>query len=439
MTRKPRLTAWAEVARMCVRIPNMGPLILSSVMASLAAGVLSPVMPLFLRDRGITFAGLGLIFSLGAAAPVLLQPIVGWLADRVGRRIMVVGTSFVLSLLLPIYVFIRDVTGFAVIQAARSAVNTSSSPATSAMLGDIIPATDRATLFGVYGSVQTLAYVVALFASGYLLRLGADFNAAFYGSSALFLLSSFVLLFGVRETMSPAGAGAPAAGSSAGATTVTGAGEAKHQRAAGGYLPALADIRNRVRAVFSDRTLLGLVLLRFWFQLGLGGFPIYLPLLAQECGAPREMIGPIVATAWLTFAVMQPIGGRLSDRHRERRLPLMYLGIVLLIINGAALAAARGLLWVVLLWACTGIGDGLFRPGFSALVVDTVPAAQRGSYFGVVGSASTLAGVISPLVCGALAAAGGIQAAFYIAPVSWVLGIASLLLLVRRTGARAAA
>lgn len=438
MARKSPFAAWGEVGRMCARTPNMGALMLSGAIASLAAGILSPVMPLFLRDRGVSFSGLGFIFSIGAAAPVLLQPIVGWLADRFGRRIMVVGTSFVLSLLLPIYIFIRDVNGFAVIQAARAAVNSSGSPATNAMLGDIMPARGRATLFGVYGSLQNLAYVAALFGSGYLLRLGADFNAAFYGSSVLFLGSSVILLFGVRETM-PAGAmegadgavGAPTAGGAAAA------GRAGPRRPQTSYRKAFHDIAARLRYVAGNRTLLGLLVLRFWFGLGLGGFPIYLPLLARECGAPQEAIGPIVATAWLTFALMQPVGGQLSDRRPGRRLPLLFLGLGILIVNGAALAMVRGLVWVVLLWAATGIGDGLFRPGYSALVVDILPPAQRGSYFGIVGGVATMAGVISPLVCGALATKFGVQAAFYIAPVSWAFAIAALTVMARKARGKA--
>ncbi|MCL6450874.1 MAG: MFS transporter [Acetobacteraceae bacterium] len=409
-TRGPaRLVAELKLMYHAVRIsPNLGVLLSAGIVSWLAAGILSPVLPLFLRSKGISFQGLGYIFSAAAVMPVLLQPLMGWLADRVGRRIMIVSTSFFISLVLPVYAFLSSVKGFAVVHAARVAVATSSMPAINAMMGDVTPAASRATVFGVYGSFQTLAYVVALFGSGLLLKAGLGYSVAFYVSSGLFLVSSLVLLVWLRETV---GLSAPAGAADGGAGLRV---EAARPR------PRLPLVES-LRLVLGSRSLTGLMLLQFCFGFSLAAFPAYIPLHAERLGAEREWIGGIVATAWLTYALMQPLGGRTSDRLRRRK-GLLLLGLGLIFLSVLLLGLARSLWPMIVFWAATGIGDGLYRPGYSALIVDLVPAQARGRYFGAVGAAMTLAGVLAPLLYGFLADRCGIPSAFLASAAALVVG-----------------
>lgn len=54
--------------------------------ASMAAGILSPIWPIYIVQLGATMTELGLIFAASNTAAALLQIPSGWLSDRFGRR-----------------------------------------------------------------------------------------------------------------------------------------------------------------------------------------------------------------------------------------------------------------------------------------------------------------------------------------------------------------
>src|SRR6202165_4774152 len=72
-------------------------------------GSLLPILPLFLRERGASYSLVGVIVGAALAAQAVGQWPAGWLAERIGRReMMVVGLSVAaagsLVLLLPLSV-----------------------------------------------------------------------------------------------------------------------------------------------------------------------------------------------------------------------------------------------------------------------------------------------------------------------------------------------
>ena len=62
---------------------------------SLAMAIPGPILPLYLTSIGITPAVLGLIQSVIMVGMVIGEPSMGWLADRIGMKILLsIGTFF---------------------------------------------------------------------------------------------------------------------------------------------------------------------------------------------------------------------------------------------------------------------------------------------------------------------------------------------------------
>jgi MFS family permease len=304
------------------------------------------------------------------------------------------------------------------------------------MLADVAPREDRATVFAALGSVNNLAYVGSLFLGGLLLAgltiagqtifLPLPKASMFWLSAILFIIASVTLTLFLKET-------AP----------VT---DRKHQQPSPDTLLG-KQVHSRaglfVQVWERGHTMQGLLLYQLFFSFSLGVYFVFIPLLARELGAPDSWLGPIIAISWLTYAMGQPVGGRISDRNRQRKRYIVWGLIGMGICNtGIALspyltngrpAFGPGLALVVMLifWALIGISDSISRPSSSALVVDIVAPEERGKVFGILGSSSTLGSILAPLCYGYLAEHAGLPATFLLASLSLVITALTVALLIQ--------
>ena len=387
---------------------NIPVLLLAGAITMVGAGLLNPIFAIYFMEKGISFIGMGFIFSAASALSLLLRPVIGHVSDVYGRRKFIVSFSFVVSLLTPLYLFIKSVPGLALLHSSRTVLSESSQPALSAMLGDVAPKEGRATLFGVYSSIQSIVYVVALFAGGAILAWGFELEMLFYITSACFLVSSIILLIFLKETLDT---------------------EKVPQQAQEGS--RLERFISGVRTMATNKSSLGLMLYQFFFTFALRVYPVYIPLFVTRVfGVGREFVGPIVAVSWITFAVIQPFGGWLSDRWGKRKT-LILLGLALIVLFNFAMAVSLTLVWVIMFWALIGIGDGMFRPVMSALIVDIVPATKRGTYFGTIGAVGGIASVVAPILYGVVAQLWSIRWTFLITSVFYALAMIVIAFLIQ--------
>jgi MFS family permease len=159
------------------------------------------------------------------------------------------------------------------------------------------------------------------------------------------------------------------------------------------------------------------------------------PLLPLAIG----QLGGMPAYAWafsayyLASTVVSPTAGKLGDRHGRRGLLLL----------GAALTAAAGLLAAsaqhievfIAARAVQGMAAGIVTTSAFALVGDMLPPAQRGRVAGLLTAVFALAGVLGPLVGGAISDRLSWRAVFVLElPLALCAGLA-LLRLMPRTAA----
>lgn len=430
---------WSEIRHivsLCFTVQNLGILLLVTIIDSFASGFLSPIFALFLHEKGINLSEIGYIFSFASLLPLVLQPVMGELSDRIGRKVLIVGTSLVSSVLTPLYIFLNNVWAIGILQATNITLERSAAPASSAMLADVAPKEDRATVFASLGSINNLAYVGSLVLGGLLLAgltiAGRTIfsplskAAMFWLSAVLFVIASLVLTLFLKET-------APAVDQKR-QTFQPGTPLGKRTRA---YVGSFAD-------VFSHgRTMQGLFLYRFFFSFSLRVYFVFTPLLARQLGAPDSWLGPIVAVSWLTYALGQPVGGRISDQSRKRKQYIVWGLIAMVICNtgialspymtngGSATGPGLALAVMLIFWALIGIPDAISRPSSSALIVDVVAPEERGKVFGVLGSGSTLGAILAPLCYGYLAEQVSLSSAFLLTSFSLAATAATVALLVK--------
>ncbi|NRD68394.1 MFS transporter, partial [Corallococcus exiguus] len=388
---------------------NLRVMLGSGLLGMAASGLLNPVMPLYLRSRGLGFQEIGALYTVGALLPIFVQPVLGALSDRHGRKPFVVGLSLVTSLMVPAVALVDDPQPLAAVMILKMLLSRSAAPVSNAMVADFAPARQRATLFALLDATSNLVFVAALFASSAVIR-ALSVAGTFFLAGGLFLAGSLLLL-GLDEPARPPRAEAVRGGAGAAWGLVF-----------RGLLSPFTYVKDRPGAA-------ALFLWQFFFTFALALFPTYLPLYAVELGAPREAVGPLVAASWLTYAFVQPFGGRLSDR-LSRRVGMIVPGLAGMAVMAAVLGAAGwlpdgvALMTLVVAWVLLAIPDGLHRSSASALVVEQSPApSERGRFMGALGACGALASVLAPVTYGFVAQAAGIGSTFLISSVSLVLAL----------------
>ncbi|KAJ7209100.1 major facilitator superfamily domain-containing protein [Mycena rebaudengoi] len=108
-----------------------------------------------------------------------------------------------------------------------------------------------------------------------------------------------------------------------------------------------------------------------------------------------------VASAYLiASASLCPVYGKLSDI-LGRKL-VLYPSIVIFLVGSALCGAAKSMTWLILARALQGIGGGGIQQLVQIVIGDIVSLEDRGTYGAFIGAMWGIAGVVGPLVGGAL-------------------------------------
>jgi len=160
-------------------------------------GIVLPILPFLARRFGASSVEMGLLITGWALAQFLAAPVWGVLADRAGRKpVLMVGlvgysVMFVAMALAPSY---------AVLLAARvlgGLLSSSVLPSAQAMAADLTRPQDRGSVMGMLGAAFGTGFMVGPALGGALATVGPQ--APFYFAAAAAALSVPVVLRWVRE------------------------------------------------------------------------------------------------------------------------------------------------------------------------------------------------------------------------------------------------
>lgn len=335
--------------------------------------LITPSIPEILDGLGAPRSASGLVLA-GATAPgILLAPAAGVLADRFGRRRVLIpclatfGIAGGLAGLAPnlwVLVVLRLFQGAGSAGLINLAVVT---------IGDHWEGNERARLIGRNAAVLTVSLAVFPPLGGVLTDL-AGFRAPF----ALYPLALLTAAWVWR--------GLPVVD-----TGVSTMGDQLR-----GAWPFL-----RSRVVLGGLSA-GVVLFMLIFGLVLTVLPLY---LEQRFGLSATERGVVLALPAITSTAGALLIGRVQARVGRRRL--LTGSAALFVVAFAVVGVAPALLIVVAGILVMGTGEGFLLPGLQDVAASAAPASARGTVVAVWVGAARTGQTIGPLVAGALYAAAG--------------------------------
>ena len=336
---------------------------------------LLPTAPFRILDLGGSKAVAGLFLGMLTYASALSAPITGALADRIGKRRMLLVTSVAICGFSLAYAASRSYWVPLVLAFFHGLFWSGLLSASSAYMTEVIPESRRAEGIGYWGMATMLATAVSP---------GVGLWMYGHGWAWLCLGTAFlnVVMAAIAWRLPPD-------------TTV--AARLSRDRLIGGGL-----VEWRVVAV---------ALALFLCSFGYGGIMSFVAVRCDELGiAPRSLFFMSFAT---TVFVTRIFSGRLADQVGHRRFLLPCLGLVT--VGLALTAAAQTRTELVVAASVFGLGFGNQYPAFVGHVMKFVDPARRGAAFGGILAAFDTGVGTGSIGVGALAERFGFAPAFGIA------------------------
>jgi len=346
------------------------------------------VLPLF----GRRFEGFGAGVQALAASDmaysltgILAAPLTGMLADRFGRRsiilVSLVGNvlAFCGYLLVPFAWLLILLRGLAGVSTAGLV------PATMSIVGDLAPEDRRAQWIGIIIGSASAGHVVGPLLGGQLYdRFGfvVPFAASLATAIGALLLAGFL----IPET----------------------------------YTAAVQRSRSRLawslgrRALPARSTFLMLMLITFGAMFA---WAFILPQLMFYGYDDLAWTSALMGLVWSAYGVAFMLGefalGRLSDRHGRK--PVLLLGLVLFLAPFVGLVAFHNLAWNAVSFVLGGLGNALYDPALSASILDMAPPECTAATMGLKGPAGSLGNLLGPALVVLITPLAGPRVVFLIA------------------------
>lgn len=170
----------------------------SSLLFFASFNMIVPELPSFLASMG-GGKHKGLIIALFTVTALISRPFSGKIADRLGRKPVIMFGSLVCFVCSLLYPLMTTVFGFLLLRLVHGFSTGFTPTGQTAFLGDIIPAERRGEAMGLLGTAGTLGMAGGPALGGWISSV-FSLEAMFYCSSLFAVVSSLIVL-SIRETV----------------------------------------------------------------------------------------------------------------------------------------------------------------------------------------------------------------------------------------------
>ncbi|TQK53561.1 DHA1 family multidrug resistance protein-like MFS transporter [Brevibacillus sp. AG162] len=355
-----------------------------------AMSMIMPFLPLYIQqDFGIedphqVTAWAGIIFGANFLTAGLVSPIWGNLADKHGRKIMILRSGFFMSITMALTGFAGSLWQLLALRLLNGLVG-GIIPASTALVASSVPKERIGWATGLLQSFITAGTIMGPLFGGVLAeKIG--FRMIFVITGSVLLLATLVITFTVKENFVP---------------------PEKKER---------SSLREDFQMIFSSKELPALFFVTVMIQFALFSIipvlPIYISQLLGSEGAKVALWAGIVqACMGVANVFASPQLGRLGDRFGSQKVLLFSL------LAAAIIFIPQGLVhtvWqLVALRFLLGLSLGGLLPSVNALLRRATPVHMVSRVYGYNNSFVSIGSMLGPMIGGFLAGYVSISGVFY--------------------------
>jgi DHA1 family multidrug resistance protein-like MFS transporter len=359
---------------------TLGLLVVVQFTSAMGFSIIFPFLPLYLKQLGTSTSSSlellsGLIYSVQAITMTIASPFWGALADRYGRKPMVVRAGCGGAVVILLMGFVQTAEQLVFLRAVQGLI-TGFVSASSALVAAATPRERTGYAMGLLQLGLWSGVSAGPLLGGVLSDL-IGFRATFVVTAIILFLSGLCVWIGVEEPF------------------------ARAQQLRAGLLGFLGDWRRILANPPLDFTLL----LRFLGAIGLSALDPVLPLFVLSLAANPERVatstGLVVGAASVAGTVTSVCLGRYGDRAGHERVALA-CGIGAAVFFSAQVLV--GTLWhLVLLQSLTGACVGGLLPSLSTMLVEHSQHGDEGCVYGIDNSVVSAGRTVGPMLGAACA------------------------------------
>jgi MFS family permease len=353
-----------------------------------------PVLPLYIKDGGVSDHEVGIVMGAFAIGLLLFRPQMGKLADARGRKLVLLIGVLVAAIAPAAYVLTQDklwLIGIRIFHGLSIAAYTT---AYSALIADMAPPENRGEVIGTMTLVNPIGMALGPLLGAWTLR-HYDY-ATCYWVCSLLAAFSFVIASRIQPQSVPK---------------------------SGNQAIDRADLQtpplNSWQLIRSDRLRVPTFTL-LMVGLAFGILSTFVPLYLRASGLPIDA-GSFYSAAALTSFLMRFVLGKASDRFGRGRF--ITFGLICYMLSMLLLWLTQDVHFFILSGLLEGIGGGTVLPIMVALVADRSHAEERGRIFSLCISGFDLGIFLAGPMLGGIADRIGYQGLFGVATATVALSL----------------
>jgi MFS family permease len=347
----------------------------------MGVGSLTPVFPSVMEQFAISSQEVGLLISMYTLPGIFLAPVTGLLADRYGRKKVLVPSLLLFAAAGTACAFAPDFEALLALRVLQGCGGAALQGLNNTVIGDLYTGRERMEAIGYNASVQNLATLTNPLLGG-LVALAGWFYPFFIPLLALPV--AWFVAFHLESREPPS----------------------KRQ--------SMAQYLGGAMKGIGTRPMIALFIGHFVsVMISFGVLMVYIALLMSErFGASPLDIGIVVAASSIVGTLVSTQAGPISRVMTPRQ---MIVAGFLLSSVGVALNLVMPGLWLLLIPAfIKGVSQGIMNPPMYMLLLEGAPASSRAGIMALNGSLHRIGQTIAPLFFGICYAVGGMDAVFHV-------------------------
>jgi MFS family permease len=353
------------------QIPRESPSILVALAFCMALALTGfamfiPLFALRFESFGAGVKALGTSDMAYALTFALAAPFVGMLADRFGRRPILLLSLAGHVLVFSGYLFAAAAWPLILLRGLAGVFAAGLLPSMTTIVGDLAPENRRAQWIGIVNGGAALGYIVGPELGGLLYD---QFGYLMPSAVSIGMAAGALLLatFRIPETYTPAA----------------------HPG------PLLSAWKQGWQALPARFTLLLLMLISFGVMFAFAFVqPQFMFYVYDDLNWNSSQLGLVISAYGVAFMVCAFALGQLSDRLGRR--PVLVLGLVLFSAQFVGLVIFHEVTWIVVSFVVAGLGNALYDPALSAAVLDITSPEQTAGMMGLKATAGSIGSVLGP-------------------------------------------
>lgn len=358
------------------------------LVSSMGFSSIFPFLPLYVKELGtdtnlsIEFLS-GLVFSSQGITMMIASPIWGSLADRMGRKLMVVRSMYGAALITILMAFVGRAEDLVILRAIQGTI-TGTIAAGSALVAAESPRERTGFALGLIQTALGLGNALGPMLGGIIADL-LGYKEVFYVTAGLLFIAGLIVTFGIQETFHPV----------------------RKDKTR----PRMLD---NWKKIFSTSGIKAAYSLRFLSQLASTTLapiaPLFVQMLMASSVGLNTITGLVTGVASTSMTLSAVYLGQAGDRigHRKILIWSSFAAVILFILQ----AMVQDVWQLLFLQALVGVTGGGIVPAVSALLTRSSKQGDEGTVFGLDNSITSAARAIAPMIGAGIAAALNLRIAF---------------------------